>query len=403
MPRKSQRSLPPGGRKNPSSGNITLMFRVDEGGATRRLSQNKVKPDEPRSYADVDEAWDGYNRVLAFIAANIDRAATVGGFFERWSDEDDPEFGAGGIETPRRSKHSVYTYASHARAFVSVYAERTLASLNEKDIKAWTSNIAYRPSAMPAIRTFLKDATTAGLRVGENPATGYTKKAQAKLSKAREDRPPVPTLEQSRDMLAFLEAKAYPLSLYGWFLTGVRTGMRGSEIDGMQLRYLDRKTGVYQIEWQLHPRTRELDEPKHGSRRAVWLPPEVMAIIDELHPRDEVRVDPRADYIWTNTYGLPWDDGSRGKWWEKEIAGTSLREIAGGVTMYNATRHYWATRAVNYGDMPLFKVATLFGHSDGGRLIAKTYARRDSEAALDAARAMHAKEPTDINRRRRAA
>jgi integrase len=406
MPRKAQRSLPPGGRLNASSGMITLMFRVQESGATRRLSQNKIKADEPRSYADVDAAWEGYHRVVAFIDADVNRAATVGGFAQRWTDPDDPEFGEHGIETPRRSRHAIRTYASHTRLFIGFYADRTLASITEADLKRWTKQPGYKPSAMAAIRTFLSDAEVAGLRSGPNPATGYTRKAQAKLSQGRDERPPVPTAQQSLDVLRHLETKAYPLALWGWFLTGVRTGMRGSEIDGMQLRYLNRETGVYRIDWQLHPVERVLTEPKHGSRRSVLLTPDVMALIDELHPPEDVQVDPKAsDFIWTNSFGLPWEDSSRGKWWEKRIAGTTLRELAGGVTMYNATRHYWATQAMASGEITLWNAATLFGHKDGGKLIAKTYARRDEDAALDAVRAMHAKAPADLQtqRARRAA
>lgn len=376
------------------------MFRVQENGATRRLSQNKVLPSEPRSYATVDEAWEGHARVLAFIESNVDRAATVGGFAERWTDPDDPEFGEHGVETPRRSRHAIRTYASHTRLFIAFYADRTLASITETDVKRWTQQPGYKPSAMPAIRTFLSDATTAGLRTGANPATGYTRKAQAKLSKARDERPPVPTPQQSMDFLRQLEVKAYPLALLGWFLTGVDTGMRGAEIDGMQLRYLDRETGVYQIDYQLHPVERRLTEPKHGSRRPVLLTDRVMAVINELHPPDDEPLDPHAtDYIWTNSFGMPWEDSSRGKWWEKTIAGTTLRQLAGGVTMYNATRHYWATQAMASG-MSLWDCATLFGHKDGGKLIAKTYARRDEDAALEAVRAMHAKAPVDLQARR---
>ena len=379
---------PPPGARVTSAGRVTITIPYNG----QRLSQNKIKADEPKSYANNAEAREGYARVLAFIAEEIDHSATVDGFWKRWTDEDDPEFGAGGIETPRRSAHSVYTYASHTRPFAEHYAERTLASLTEVDVKRWTKQPGYRPSAMAAIRTFLEDAKKAGLRSGENPAQRLTKLAQAKLAKDREDRPPVPTEKQSAAFLAHMREHDYPLSLLGWFLTGVRTGMRGGEIDGMQLRYLDRDTGVYKIEWQLHPRTRQLDVPKHESQRSVLLTPDVLEIIDILHPRDEPGdVDGEADFIWLNTFGLPWEDGSRGKWWEKERGGTTLREIVGDLTMYNATRHYWATRAVNSGEMTLWNAATLFGHKDGGRLIAKTYARRDEDAAIEAARAMNAK------------
>jgi hypothetical protein len=381
--------MPTGGRLNPSSGKITLMFSVVEGGRTRRLSQNRVLPSEPRSYDTIEDAIAGHARVEAYLAEQADRSVTVAGFWQRWTDPADPEFGAFGIETPRRSEHAIYTYASHTRAFVKHFGERTLASLIEGDIKAWTGHDAYRPSSMAAIRTFLADAATAGLRSKDNPAAGLTKKAQTKMARQREAQPPVPTLIQSEAMLAHAKAHA-PIGLYGWLLCGVRTGMRCAEIDGMQLRYLDRNTGVYDIQWQRHPRTLTLDEPKHQSQRKVWLPDDVMAVIDELHPRLREAGEPTplpTAYIWTNTFGLPWEDSARLKWWEKKLAGQTLRALAGDLPMKNATRHYWATRAVN-GPNPLslWNAATLMGHKDGGTLIAKTYARRDETAALAAVR-----------------
>jgi integrase len=398
---KRKLELPPGARKNASSGRITLMFAVDEGGRRRRLSQNKILPTEPRSYATVEEADEGYRRVKAYLAEQADRATTVAGFWKRWTDEDDPEFGAFATQTPRRSKHAIYTYASHTRAFAEHYADRTVASLNEKDVLDWTRNIRYRASSMAAIRTFLSDAEKAGLRTGANPAAAQTKNAQAKLSRQRKTQPAVPTLEQSDAMLAFAKTHM-PIGLYGWLLCGVRTGMRCAEIDGMQLRYLDRQTGVYDIQFQRHPRTGVLDEPKHQSQRKVLLTPDVLAVIDAIHPRlrDAEDPEPPHDFIWTGTLGQPWEDSSRLKWWEKTVLGTSLRAIAGDLALKNATRHYWATRAVNEGGISLWHAATLMGHKDGGHLIARTYARREEVAALDAMRAMQAASPISLQQER---
>jgi integrase len=399
---KRRVEMPPGGRKNPSSGRITLMFAVVEGGTRRRLSQHKILPSEPRSYETVEEADAGWRRVTAYLEQQKDLATTVMGFWERWTDEDDAEWGAFGIETPRRSRHSIVVYKSNTRTFAEFFAERSLASISEVDVKRWTNSTMYRASNMAAIRTFLSDAATAGLRTGENPAAGATKKANLKLARNRTTRPPVPTQEQSRAMLAFAK-EHMPIGLYGWLLCGVRTGMRCSELDGMQLGYLNRKTGVYEIEFQLHPRTRTLEPPKHDSRRKVLLPRDVLDVIDEIH---DVIDDPGPKtYIWQNTLGRPWDDGTRLNWWDRDTDtdGQTLRSLAGGVTMKNATRHYWATQAMNGGEMSLWNAATLMGHSDGGVLIAKTYADRDSDAALEAAAKLHAKQPVDLAARRRRA
>jgi integrase len=398
---KRKLELPPGARRNASSGRITLMFSVVEGGRTRRLSQNKILPSEPRSYATVEECIEGYERVKRYLAEQADRATTVAGFWKRWTDEDDAEFGAFGLETPRRSRHTIYTYRTNTRTFAEHFAERSLASISEADIKAWTRNIHYRAANMAAIRTFLSDAATAGLRVGENPADAASKKAQVKLSRDRDERPPVPTVAQAEAMLAFAKENL-PIGFYGWLLCGVDAGMRCSEIDGMQLGYLDRATGVYDIQFQRHPRSSTLEIPKHGSRRKVLLSRRVLEVVDMLHPLID---EPAPEtFIWQNTIGRPWEDGTRSHWWHMAIFGQTLREIAGGVTMKNATRHYWATQAVNGGEMSLWNAATLMGHSDGGVLIAKTYARRDEDAALQAAATLHARRPVDLaSRRKRAA
>lgn len=400
MARSKHREPPPGSRLT-SADRITITIPCEMEGKPTRLSQHSILPSEPKSYATVDEAWAGYNRVLAYLAEEVDRGATVGGFWDRWTNEDDRQWGANGTECPDRSEHAIYTYASKTRAFKERYEKRTLASMCEADIRDWTQDEKYAPSGMTAIGTFLRDAATAGLRAGLNPATTYAKKAEAYLAAMRKknkvDPPRMPEVDK---LLAHLCLPAYPRSLYGWFLTGTRTGMRGGEIDGMQFRYVD--GDVYQIDWQLHERTGLLDRPKHDSMRPVGLDHEILAEIEYQRQMRDAKPD---DFIWLNTFRDPWRHNSRGKWWDKTIAGITLHEIVGGgeVTMYNATRHHWASWAVNEGGMSPYLASILYGHKDGGKLIAKTYADPDEQAALAAARRASSTRPADLTARRRAA
>ena len=392
--------MPPGARRT-TAGRITVTIPCEIGGKLMRLSQNKILPSEPRSYGTIDEAWDGLGRVREYLAQEIDRAATVGGFWDRWTNEDDRQWGANGTECPDRSRHAIYTYASKTRAFKEEYKGRALASICEADIRDWTQHADYSPSGMTALGTFLRDAATAGLRAGTNPATEAAKKAEKYLAKMRDkNKIDPPKLPQIDTLLAHLWCPEYPRSLYGWFLTGTRTGMRGAEIDGMQFRYVD--GDVYQIDWQLHERTGVLDRPKHDSTRPVGLDDEVLA---EIAYQRELRDAGPDDFIWLNTQREPWRHNSRDKWWRKKVRGTSLLEIAGGgdVTMYLATRHHWASWAVNDGGLTPFQASIAFGHSDGGRLISETYARPDEKAMLEAVRRANAMRATSLNRRRRAA
>jgi integrase len=124
--------------------------------------------------------------------------------------------------------------------------------------------------------------------------------------------------------------------------------------------------------------TQVLDEPKHNSRRKVVLPLDVLAEI--RHQRE--RVGDSGSWIWTNTQHDPWQDSARQKWWEKQVGGVSLQTLTG-VTMYEATRHFWASWAVNEGGLSPYRASVLMGHSDGGALLTRVYARKDEELALD--------------------
>jgi integrase len=377
------------------SGNISLQFTVDG----ERVSQRAILPDEPASYSTVAKAQEGVKHVLEHLSLEVDRRATVRGFYTRWSDVDDKQWGAYGTECPNRSEHAIYTYASALRPFIESYGERAIATLNDADIRAYTQSAVYAPSHMTRIHTFLEDAETAGLRAGANPAAKYARNAEAFLRGARErNEVNPPKLPEIDELLAHLSNSAYPRSLYGWFLCGSRTGMRGGELDGMQFEYVDFDACTYQIDWQLHARTGVLDRPKHNSMRPVFLDDDVMAEIERMRERHV-----SADWIWTNTEGNPWRHTARNKWWRKTVAEQTAVSIVGDATMYNATRHHWASWAVNEGGMTPYQASILYGHSDGGKLISDTYAKPDEKAAIEAVKRANANRPASMTNRRRAA
>jgi integrase len=379
------------------SGSIALQFTVDG----ERRSGRKILPDLPASYphtaAGIAAAKADIRLVEDHIAQAIDRKATVRGFWERWTDVDDKQWGHFGSECPKRSEHAIYTMASATRPFVEMYAERHLSTLNDTDIRAYVESKHYAPSQMERIATFLTDAETAGLRRGVNPAVGAGRKAGAYLRNQRErSKTSPPTASEVYAMLVHLYNRAYPRSLYGWFLTGTRTGMRGGEIDGMRFEHVDFDACTYEIKSQFHPRTYKLDVPKHNSVRKVFLDDDVMREIELARAGGAM-----SDYIWTNSKFDPWRHTSRNKWWAKEIDGVSLKSIVGGATMYNATRHHWASWAVNELGMSPYQASILYGHSDGGKLISKTYATPDNDAAIEALKRANANRPISLDDERR--
>lgn len=381
------RPLPPGGRRT-SAGRVTITIPTQVNGHDKRLSQNKILPSEPRSYATVDEAWEGYKRVQDYLAQRVDRDQTMLGFWERWTDPEDWRWG----QISGRSEDSQYIYASRTRAFVTRYATRPVASMTEQDVRDHM-RAGGAPSQLSTIARFFRDAATEGLIVG-NPAGVLGKDADRALTKRRKaNRSDPPKIDAVNAMLEHATDPRYPRSFYGWLLTGTRTGMRGAELDGMEWEYVD--GDVYHIEWQLHYRTSQKQRPKHDSRRPVRLDDDVLAEIERARPNG-------SPYIWLNpNTSDPWRHEARGELWEKEIAGTSLRDLVGGVTIYIATRHHWASHALNVLKITPYDASLLYGHSDGGKLLTDTYAKPDVMSALDAVRRATAVQPVDLSARRR--
>jgi integrase len=395
MRKRSTRGLPPGSRYT-SSGRITITIPFVEGGERKRLSQNKIDPREPKSYGTPEEAMAGYLRVKAYLAERSPETATVGAFYAEWSDTDHYYWGIDGVKG--RSEQTLAGYAARVHAFAEHFSDRPLATITLADVEAWLEGggPAY---TLATISTMFHDAVTRRL-IPTHPFAQLANDVENSLRKQRADRRDDPPKRALIDAM-LTRAQALPLGLYGWVLTGVRTGMRGGELDGMEWKYLHGNR--YEIRWQWNARLQKMTGPKHGSTRDLLLPPDVMDVIERIRAE---RVSDR--YIFTNTQGGHWTHSPRMKWWEWCKDGEpSLRQIVGGATIYQATRHYWASWAVNEAGMSPYQAALLYGHKDGGKLITEVYARPDHERAMQSALdAWERTQPVDLNaerQRRRAA
>ena len=376
------------------TGKYGLQFEVQENGKTRRLSGASLLKGSPRSFDTIEDALKGRDQVREFLASTVDRETTVRGFWERWTDEDDWAWGTEGIYA-NRGRDSYVVYASRTRLLVERYGDRQIASITERDI----AELKPRRSHLPTIALFFRNAMREGF-VKHNPAETMARDANAKANDERAKRRQRYTPPKRAQIDAMLERAAmpcYPRSIYGWLLTGTETGMRCGELDGMRFQWLD--GDVYDIQKQLHYRTGTLEDPKHEGQRKVVLPPEVMAEIERARAQD-----PANPWIWRNTYGQPWMQDGRDRWWHWcADGGAALRSLVGGATMKEATRHHWAWHALNILEIPVPKIAKLYGHKDGGVTLLAHYATVDNDAAIDAVRTARAQQPASLSARRRAA
>jgi len=387
--RKAKPKLPDDVRQL-DSGKYGLQFRVDG----RRLSGHAILRTVPRSFDTLDEALEARKRVRDFLASTSDRHTTVRGFWERWTDPDDPRWG---VKHSKRREDTYTIYASRTRAFVDAYGDRQIAAITPADVIRYRATGA--DSQLPTISLFFKDAIKDGL-LAVNPAADAGREAKSNANKRRElerEERETPSRAVVDEMLTRATAPGYPRSFYGWLLTGVRTGLRGGELDGMQWEYLD--GDVYRVRKQLHYRSGKLTAPKHNSFREILLPADVMAEIDAARERSI-----GSPFIWTNSFGDPWRGDARERWWHWCVdGGPTLRSIVGGATMYQATRHHWADYALNTLLMPVPMIAKLYGHRDGGTTLLAHYASPDNDRAIAELRRAHAAQPSDLSARRRRA
>lgn len=365
-----KRGLPTGGRRT-SSGRITITVRVVVDGKITRLSHSKVLPSEPVTYATEKEAHEGYDRVMAHIASRAANGETLADFWKKWTDGEH-WWNVG------RTESTVIAYESRTRAFVQRYGNRPLLSFTADQLDDYMTAGGLL-SHVGAISRMFQDATKRRL-IPFNPMAPAAAEAShtiRKITKAKQIENPPPSVEQIETMLARLKAPGFPASLYGWFLVGAETGMRGGEIDGMEWSQLD--GNVYWVKRQWNAKTGKLGPCKHGSERKLKLNPRVMAEIEKMRGNF-------SKYIWTDSDREHWTHGTRAYWWEwTGDGGPSPRELCGGVTMYNSTRHHWASRALNIMGLSPYQASLLYGHNDGGRLIVDTYANGDHERAMNAA------------------
>lgn len=383
MARRKQRPEFPPSCRRMSSGRYTITITTEVKGEKTRLAHSKVLPSEPKTYANGSDAWDGYDRVMAHLEKCIANGETLRGFWAKWIDPDHHW-------NERRTESTVQTYASRTRSFVEFrgYGDLPLAAFTEAHLDAFRENGGHL-SAVGTISRIFMDAKRRKLIV-TNPfaeAAAEAERLIEKRQKASKKKNPPPTIEQANAMLARLSSGPYPSSLCGWFLTGVETGMRGGEIDGMEWAHFNEAEGTYEIAWQWHHKLNQMTPPKHGSERTLALTDPVLELIERQRGNG-------SEFIWTDPERAHWTHATRGYWWQwDKDGGPTLRSLVGDATMYRSTRHHWASKALNVLGISPYQASLLYGHSDGGKLLTETYATGDTELAArtarDAANRMH--------------
>lgn len=367
------------------SGQVSLIVWVEENDQRVRRSQRSVDPREPKSYPnDRRTVADARDRIDAFLARKLKAGTTVKGFWEEWTDPEHHRYAYKRNGRGKRKLQTIITNKRRTQKFVDAYPDIDLLAIDKRFIDRFMREHDVKAANLAGLDVMFSDALDAGL-ITDHPCHDLAQRYEQEGRERRENtRPPVPTIEQMTELLDYASHAPIPRSLWAWLMVGSDTGARGGELDAFKLRYLDLSNGCYRIEESYSEIVDEFDDPKtRAGKRTIGLSENSLAVLEEMSFQAR-RVG--SPFLFIANTGEHWTHGLRRYWWERfcPVRGRTLRELAGGVSIYNATRHYWATQMLNVW-MPesptpisMLDVAEHFGHTDGGRLMLKTYVRKDT-------------------------
>lgn len=420
MARKKQRKGPvPYSWAREAGPGWRLQILDPETGA--KLSPRKIIDSEPAFYETEDDVRAAYVRLHDRLKLRLERGATLRGFWEDWTDPDHWQWGT---DASGRKVQSLSTLKSHARGFVNFFGDdKRIDTIAHKDVEAW---LKTKPasSGIPVVNQMFEAAIMAKL-IASNPLAEPAKTARKTAHAKRERREKLgdnnaPEPGQIAELLDDLGNEArYPFGLYAWFAIGTAVGLRSGELDGMwrdDLDLSDPSRPLYHVRRQYHTQLDQLTEPKYDSVREILLPQFLVPTLERLVWESRRLGSP---FLLRTTRGQNWRNHARAYYWNDDkqrvsrtgrkrgTDRTGLRRIVGDVSMYCATRAYFATQAVLAQPHEIPKIARHYGHKDNGKVLLQFYTRltdtHGQDGMANVYAALHPYEPVRLADRRRAA
>lgn len=151
-----------------------------------------------------------------------------------------------------------------------------------------------------------------------------------------------------------------------WIKWTAWLGLRPSEGAGSQWHHYDEEQQTYNVEFQFHGKECKLLAPKHDSTGIVHVFGDAAQAVADL-PRD----NPEG-FMFVGKRGKPMSGSAITN------AFTPVKNLAGlPEASPGALRHFLASYMLNELALPPYTVAQQLRHSDGGKLVVKTYGHPD--------------------------
>lgn len=248
-------------------------------------------------------------------------------------------------------------YKDRLKRFVQQYGHLAIAAITVKQASEFAFDPETRSSARE-VKAMFASARRDGI-ITDDPFANITVQQRKGKGKA---------FLRRHDVEALVEAAriAHPdwLEFSAWIKWTAWTGMRPSEAAGSQWRFFDAHSATYDVQYQWHGKRRELLEPKHRST----------GLIHVFDPALEAAqsVEQRGEFMFPGKKGQPMDGATITNAFKPVKVLAGLPQATPG-----ALRHFLASYMLNELGLQPYTIAQQLRHSDGGKLITKTYGHPD--------------------------
>lgn len=254
--------------------------------------------------------------------------------------------------------NDVYRYA--LRRFVEEFGHRPMQSIQSDEAIRFATDPLTRSSARE-VKAMFNSALREQV-ITRNPFEAVTISQRKGGGKA---------FLKAKDIDALAEASYMVHGDWGrtfaaWIKWTAWLGLRPAEGAGSQWDHYDEQQQLYNVEFQFHGKRCELLAPKHNSVGVVHVFGDAAQAVADL-PRD-------------NPDGFMFA-GRRGKPMSASAITDAFRPVKNLAGLPDASpgalRHFLASYMLNELGLPPYTIAQQLRHSDGGRLVVKTYGHPD--------------------------
>lgn len=249
-------------------------------------------------------------------------------------------------------------YAERLKRFVAQYGDLAIDAITTTEAAAFALDPDTRSSARE-VKAMFASAKRDGI-ITSDPFDAISVQQRKGKPKA---------FLRKHDVEALAEAALIVHGEWGptfraWILWTAWLGLRPSEGAGSQWEFFDQDAELYDVQFQWHGKLRKLLAPKHDSTGLVH--------VFDPAAQAAASVQRRGSFMFPGKEGQPMDGATIHNNFKpvKHIAG--LPDATPG-----ALRHFLASYMLNELGLPPYTIAQQLRHSDGGKLVVKTYGHPD--------------------------